>query len=1303
MISLLFELKFCFNNPKIALLEIEGCYSIKSINIFQLFIQIIICFITKSSQSNLIPPILMLLSKLTLIYKQIHNYDFNSWYNLQIANFVISYILVLIANQFWNDLVLIHILLLSLLKCLRLQKLQIESFKNNFQNINFFQYWRFQNREFKSNFKDYSLFIEKISGNNFSKYEDYLIKEGQFEDRFLIINQIYQFSKIQQYLYLININKEKLNWLQQAKLEANLMNTLQSSKKITNSSLCVRLFVKTLDLEQQYYQILINLIDLKSQFYNSLIKEQAIYQYLQIFRNRFNKIIQALQKFKDLFEKEYDLDLGKMKNFKSFDFISTNIITLFSYIFYGNYFKSKELEKKQNELSAQEKIMNVKLQRNEAFLISTSAIRDTNKIINPKNKRLIKILEQEQEPKYITDILPQFQKIVYKNFVNEYLQGGIGLKQPYSLYFLKNNYLMECDLFINSELSKDDIELQNFLILKNQPNHFLLFDIEGKILGISEDIYIYLIQKSENPFTKVLQIQEFIKYGMIQYYLPEIYKHIQDLAEQISSVSSQQILNIQSRWDFPINHKKCLNSTLNLINQSEEHTHKSIKKKQFYPQSWKKQQSQIVDENISIQNVLIKIMQKQLTQQIQNLVVPSSRMKSIEFEGTLEFIRFQCKEVDVSYFLLRFKQIEDYQQDKSQKIFEQTLFYKQLNIDELEYEGLQLEYELIERQIKKKTLNNPLKYNIIILFFMIITTTLALIISYTLNQQQKIYYQNLVNFLAIPQALTYHIGAAFILMWNQYCIQNKLYQTSPYLEQRREDKIIELFKFWNQNHEEYTKNISIKCEELGYNNLNLIYFENNIKNQFEIDYYSFYAIIRESMVRQFKNTNFNYSNTFDPGILQTNGLVRQNMLQIYKFHNYVLDEIIELTQQSFYQFQNKTFLVCLYSSIIILLFLVMFIIINCSLLKKQARLIRLLQYLNLKIIYDQIETLAAQKEILQKFLLIQNIQKTNPLTSQQNEKVPLIQSKLNPLSKIDNYDEKYHLLLILSLIIGVELIFFIFGSQFIAELNNNQYENSLILAMKYLNLKSRLDSTIIIGEVIKTEHLMKNNTNIELINQTEHILFFFNNIDDITNLSNNINDQLITVSSYNSSFQQKLIDVFNDDLCLHYQSLLNFCNIDNIKNQYYENENYLTLIDKGIYGIVQDLNKLAKQDYNYEFVNLRYQYNQSHSDYFLTLPIHNHLFQQYFIEIETSIYLSFLDIFSETQTLSEKLSNQILIYLITSSIVFFFLTSFIAGFWIHKQYKRCNQLKLIATLFPPALIKQNSFYKLLNSKLKQIQ
>lgn len=56
-------------------------------------------------------------------------------------------------------------------------------------------------------------------------------------------------------------------------------------------------------------------------------------------------------------------------------------------------------------------------------------------------------------------------------------------------------------------------------------------------------------------------------------------------------------------------------------------------------------------------------------------------------------------------------------------------------IDEQQYEGLQIDYELMERIIKQKTLNNPLKYKIVLLSFMIITTILSLIVGYTLNYE----------------------------------------------------------------------------------------------------------------------------------------------------------------------------------------------------------------------------------------------------------------------------------------------------------------------------------------------------------------------------------------------------------------------------------------------------------------------------------------------------------------------------------------------------------------------------------------
>lgn len=73
--------------------------------------------------------------------------------------------------------------------------------------------------------------------------------------------------------------------------------------------------------------------------------------------------------------------------------------------------------------------------------------------------------------------------------------------------------------------------------------------------------------------------------------------------------------------------------------------------------------------------------------------------------------------------------------------------------------------------------------------------------------------------------------------------------------------------------------------------------------------------------------------------------------------------------------------------------------------------------------------------------------------------------------------------------------------------------------MKYLKLKCRVDSAVIIGEMMKTEHLIKNNTSMNFINESEHIEFFFNNIDVAVNLSNNINDELATTSAYNATFK----------------------------------------------------------------------------------------------------------------------------------------------------------------------------------------
>lgn len=78
----------------------------------------------------------------------------------------------------------------------------------------------------------------------------------------------------------------------------------------------------------------------------------------------------------------------------------------------------------------------------------------------------------------------------------------------------------------------------------------------------------------------------------------------------------------------------------------------------------------------------------------------------------------------------------------------------------------------------------------------------------------------------------------------------------------------------------------------------------------------------------------------------------------------------------------------------------------------------------------------------------------------------------------------------------------------------------------------------------------------------------FENVDVAVNLSNNINDELSITTAYNSSFKLKLIKIFNENLCKYYSSILSFCNVENINLPYFENENYINLIDNGIFGIV---------------------------------------------------------------------------------------------------------------------------------------
>ena len=69
-------------------------------------------------------------------------------------------------------------------------------------------------------------------------------------------------------------------------------------------------------------------------------------------------------------------------------------------------------------------------------------------------------------------------------------------------------------------------------------------------------------------------------------------------------------------------------------------------------------------------------------------------------------------------------------------------------------------------------------------------------------------------------------------------------------------------------------NLRKKSIELGFDKIDLISYKNGLKIETYLDYYEFYTIMREALVRQYKKTDFKNISTFDPDILKTNGLVR---------------------------------------------------------------------------------------------------------------------------------------------------------------------------------------------------------------------------------------------------------------------------------------------------------------------------------------------------------------------------------------------------------------------------------------------
>ncbi|CAD8091553.1 unnamed protein product [Paramecium primaurelia] len=1270
ILTILLNMMYIKFNCQTSFFQIDGSFSRQIDEIVIQIFRIILCILKIKLPIIEIQFLILLIESFLLTVIQINNTELNSHFIFKLRIFLFLIGIAGIFKLDWVEIFLIYMFTLNVMQSWknRLETNKLIDAKNqyqlkflisqivkNYSNDETIQVLLLQ-RCIKSNLK----YLQKNNNSNLINIQDRVMIERYFEQN------LYKL-----YFLLLQQNQSKLSFFDLIFLKANIYLIQQecfqkSKKQLQDNSQLVRVF----EQQESNFQILEQANFTKLNFYQTLMKLNINEdQYCKMIKIECLKFCNIMQQLKKDLETSIDIKAQTLKNSNLTDLNTIQTIQKYYFVFYGDYQKAFQIGQKAKELSGWDRNLNLKLQKNQIFLIKVSYLQKKWTILNSKMKYLVDFFK-DQYLDNILDLFPSFLRGYYQQQLNKYVENEFVDKYQLKTYLLKNNYIISCRITFHHEILDNDLIINNIIEIDDK-NNFLLFDQYGKILGIS-DLLFNELQNLDEYYTQEITLQTFLDKAMIQFYVPEIEYQVLQL------ISSQQYNQIEFQSTFPknINHNDCLQLKINLNIKDESLT-------QIKMNSISNCRKQLQDDNQIKKNKRINLLNPKFSmqfEQIQEQLSLEQNVSSHKFE--LEYV--ELDNLNQNYFILHFSDLEYHleSQDKTLKLETKTI-KKNNTLDN------KINMSIIEQIIEKKEISKNLKLQLILMIILTIYVVCTIFINKQSGLNEIKSYQSSINFLINPQALTFSYAGSFLLQWNRYCVQNGLYNLSQYIEFQRQQKLNYAFTLWRGIHVNYTLNLSQRSRELGMEMVDVIeYDKNNNKIITKMDFYSFYSITREKMVRVQKNTNYSNISTHDYSIFKANGFIRQNIMTIFKFHDIVINDEIEYLKQKVEFSQTNFYLIeiiqiCCVN--IITIALMYFIYKN---IKLKNQIFTLLSLIEINSIKNQIQ----QTKLNNQFTNYSQKSITNLI---KNDAIMNENSQLNKnnhtIQRLQNitFTSKFRLLIPIIFIIfyGSQMI----GAYYYREFYYDNYKHSLLMTMNYIKFKKLFDSSILFGELIKTEHLIPSNP-YHLINQTETIELYLMYADDSNDLFNKILDDLVVSDYFNDTMKNQILNAFRKDLCLTFQRFLVFCNTTQIKLPYKLSDSYLTITQDGIGGVVQNYKKMVQQEFNTERQTLQYSKNNTQ---FINSQIHQNFFVQYAQDIQSCFFTCFSYFINESIYLSDLFIEAMSEYFNLTGIIIFLLYFIFSVFWVIYQYFQIHQIKFLLILLDPKVVQKKGIHQIL--------
>ncbi|CAD8192060.1 unnamed protein product [Paramecium octaurelia] len=518
--------------------------------------------------------------------------------------------------------------------------------------------------------------------------------------RLLLLNPNDLYYRCWQHNLAEELNKRSKQFQKEAQNKTSIKNTNEHQ-----NSLDVQTVYNTSHSAQALFPCLIDTIQSKINFWNKLING---YQHIDQCLSESLKTAKKMLRCRSEIESRFDLVYNKLKNQQGTDIISLRIIQIYYCGIYTNQFQAFQIEKTIDELLKSERFKqdesldNIQLVQDRLIILKSSFVSKRGELIDVNYKQMAKFLNEPEEGckliKHCSQLMPTYLSTVHEQLMDNYMQNGYSklmIHGESSFFQNPAGFIEPCSInLFNFYDGKDDFILNMILTKEQCQSETILFGIDGKILGITQQFFNDAI-RSNTQYSKTIttsagrnteitssstNIKDFLaRQPLIQFYIPNIQSQVEELRNQICSSSNYLMNNQKSTWTFPINHSECLQQMQLILSQFKKKSQGTQKLNQNF-QSYKSQtyskysnytnntqqdqydKSEIgkqVFDQINIDNIPIVLLHPEIASSLKELIVFEDIQKQSVQLGifySLQFKILKYKQGSVGYFMLTIKE-----------------------------------------------------------------------------------------------------------------------------------------------------------------------------------------------------------------------------------------------------------------------------------------------------------------------------------------------------------------------------------------------------------------------------------------------------------------------------------------------------------------------------------------------------------------------------------------------------------------------------------------------------------------------